>query len=124
MTSYKATTLENLKRKGSQIEVRVEAMLFSGKSDGNGVYVCSLAKDGELVPAKMSNHLYDKMESTPGIYKVIGEWTEGQLEVHNVDMAASITPEKREPIREKRMYDDEVPHSYVNYLKKKEFKPQ
>ena len=114
--TYQATTLENLKPSDSGIDVRVDAMLLFGKTDGNGGFICSLAKDGELVPAMMSNHLYDEMESSPGIYEVTGEWNGKRLEVHSAEIEHPLENEK--VYNPTNLYNSDSSVPTTDYLRK------
>jgi hypothetical protein len=116
--TYQTIPLGDLKQAGSRINVRVEAMPFPGKIDGNGGFICSLARSGKVVPASVSEVVHALFESSPGVYHVTGEWTGTQLDVHDVEMTTEL------PIGEKEsssnIYrEDGVPESYVSYLRRK-----
>ncbi|MBT4651423.1 hypothetical protein HOC13_02770 [Candidatus Woesearchaeota archaeon] len=85
MTSYKATTLRDLKQTDSGIHVTVEAMPLSGKSDGNGGHICSLAREGAVIPATINQTVYDFTQEVNRIYRVQGRWNGTELEVHHVE---------------------------------------
>jgi hypothetical protein len=83
MKEYQATTLRDLKQAGSGIHVMVEAMPLSGMNDGNGGYICSLVREGIVIPATINQTVYDFTQKVDGIYTVQGRWNGTQLEVHH-----------------------------------------
>ena len=105
MTTYQATTLKDLKQTSSGIHVKVDAMLFSGRSDKNGGCICSLAKDGDVVPATIDSEVYGATQKVSDIYAVQGRWNGTQLEVHHAK-AKGLLGVKNNSIPKKPMYSE------------------
>ena len=121
--AYQAITLEKLKQTNSGIHVKVEAMPLSGTSDGNGSFICSLARFGQIVPATVSEVVHNQFEMFPGVYDVTGKWNGEQLDVHDAEMTGELSIEERKQPEPRVMYsDDVVPLSYMAHLRKKEFR--
>jgi hypothetical protein len=122
MEKYHATNLKDLKQVNSGIHVTVEAMPLSGRSDGNGGFICSLAREGVIMPALVDNKTYVNLLKREGIYEIAGKWTGTQLEVHGAEMTAEFPAVKDH--KPKTIYRIDSLNPSLNYKKEKKFKPQ
>lgn len=122
MTSYQPTTLGKLKGTSSGINVKVNAMPFSRRSDGNGGFICDLAKDGDLVVATIDEDIHRAMGDADGVYEVTGEWKGSFLDVHNAEITTEFPRSTEEPPG--NLYHEDSSDPYADYQKMKKFKPQ
>ena len=107
MKGYQATTLRNLKQAGSGIHVMVEAMPLSGMRDNNGGFICSLAREGAVVPATIDQSVYDSTQEVIDVYNVLGRWNGTELEVHHAEARGVLKVGRtRPPGPIKPMYDE------------------